>query len=164
MYTTLLTSLPFLSALSQSSLALPAPPAAGAANEVTVKNDGNTHLVASNTAVNFGDQTPWFVLNSLLDHCSDGTCETDAWTIPTTLAGADNGVGTITVKVEDATYITWKKNALVEVLKSLSSQAYKVEKKTITIDSGCQLAGPTPCDREFCLSSCASLIPSLRAL
>jgi len=124
-----------------------------AAGQTVVSSTGNIELTAfGKSSVNYGDQTPWSVLNTIQDNCSDGSCSATSWTIPTTLTRGPEGssqAGTITVSAIDATYQTWARTALVETLKTLSSQAYTVEHTTYMLGGSCQVATGTPCDRKL---------------
>lgn len=78
-----------------------------------------------------GDQTPASVLDTLNQHCNGDTCDTQPWTIQTSMtndAAGDNdpnniNAGTITVTVSDATIGTGDDLAgIIEALKGLANQ------------------------------------------
>lgn len=119
--------------------------ALAAADEYSANGNTKTSIGGSSAnAIKYGDQTPWSVVQTIAEHCSDGTCESDSWTIPTTFTDASAGTNTatnvgppatITVSVADATYITWKKNALVDTLVDLAAipELYSRTTEEITV-------------------------------
>ncbi|KAH7397117.1 hypothetical protein BKA66DRAFT_437701 [Pyrenochaeta sp. MPI-SDFR-AT-0127] len=97
----------------------------------TNPNGGNTRVGYSSEMINFGTAPPWYILDTLKEHCDIMSCD-DSWTYDTARVDSrrERQKGVITVKATTATYQEWAKNGLVEVLKTTSSKAYSVEKKT----------------------------------